>query len=139
MPRDRTVQDIRGSLRAVSYAASEHALSAYDAELARMPAAVADVVRKSAVDVAGIARQSRSRARAVVDELVGKIVTEYQLDGDRPASVAERDQADQLAARIAGSPLGRNSEQDLHTSRRMARARAAVDSELAGADVPWRQ
>jgi len=135
--RDRTLEHLRSSLRAVAYAGHEGALAEFKSELERMPTAVAEIVRKSAVDIAAISRENPGRARRVVDELAGKIAAEHGLGQDR-ASIADRDAADTVANRIrSGGSAGYNSAEDVRRQRQATAAREALDA--TGEPVPWKQ
>lgn len=134
--RDKTVEHLRSALRAVAYAGHEDALREYRAELERMPGPIAATVRGAAVDIAAISRTNPGKARRVVDELAAKIAAELT----EPApSRSERDASAALADRLRGSTSGAYASSDDGDRRRAARARDAVDQELAGQPVPWRQ
>lgn len=134
--KDRTLSDLRSALRACAYAASPDALREYASELSRMDPAVAELARKSAVDIAKISRENPGRGRRVVDELVAKIATEHKLDASR-ATVADRAAADQLAQRIITTGAhGFNSAEDRLAARRAGAARESLD---ANGDVAWKQ
>jgi hypothetical protein len=138
MARDRTAGDVRSALRSVAYAGNEAALREYAHELERMDPAIAEVVRKSAADIAAISRENPGKARRVVDELAMRILAEHGLQKDSPRV---DDEARGRAERILGQGpgVGHNSAEDQRLMRHARAASEQVDRALGGERAPWAQ